>query len=95
MNFARRIKKLELALSIDTRQEPFRVIVEYVGGLNDAGELPPSCTRTRCANGLLSEVIRIGSHEPPEGEALEQWIAGFPIEGHPGISYQVATGHHR
>ncbi len=95
MNFARRIKKLELALSIDSRQEPFRIFVEYVGGQDDAGELPATCTRTRCATGLVSEVINFGSHEPLEGDALEQWIAGFPIERQPGMSYEGAATRHR
>ena len=77
MKLAKRLQKLETNRCLLAKPEVLRIVVTSVGGPED---MVPTCSRSRCPNGMIMELVKFGSRDVPEGEALEQWIAGFPIE---------------
>jgi hypothetical protein len=54
-----------------------------------------TCCRTRLANGVLSEVVRLsGPDQDMSEEELETFIGGFPIQGAPWLGASGRGGKH-
>ncbi len=76
MHVSRRLKALE---QTQGPSETFRLIVSSISkSLNLATS---TCLRKRSLNGVLSEVVYLdGTAEGLSDEALEEFVATFPIE---------------
>jgi hypothetical protein len=85
VRLAKRLQKLEKLRGLAGEQKVLRLVVTYVGASEDA---KPTCSRTRWADGTIMEHVNFGSGPELEGEALDRWVASFPIEESKGIGRQ-------
>jgi hypothetical protein len=81
VNFKRRLLSLEKRSWPGRVREPLRVVITRAG---EGGSERSTCSRTRNADGGLTEIIDLSSRDEDMGEEeLERFIAAFPIRPGP------------
>jgi hypothetical protein len=86
VNLKRRLQSLEKVNRAVRNRKPFRIVVTRVGELSLERS---TCSRTRHPDGGVTEIVRLSGRDQDMGEeALENFIAGFPIEKSPQRGHQ-------